>query len=611
MADRTYVIVGASLAGAKAAEALRDVGLRRAGACWSATSGSGPTSGPRCPRRSSRATSRARRPSCTRRAGTPSTTSSCGSARAVTALHRDEHEVELAGGERLGYDKVLLATGSSPRRLEVPGGDLDGIHYLRRLGESEAAARRPRRRRLAGRRRRRLDRSRGRGRCPAPRRRTSCCVEPQPTPLYGVLGREVGEVFADLHRRHGVDLRTGLGVDGFEGEDGRVTGVRTSDGDRARGVPGGGRRGHPAQHPPRRAGRPRGRQRRASSTSCCRPSDPDVYAAGDVANAWNPLLRAPGCGSSTGPTPPTRATAAGRSMAGQGEPYAKLPYFFTDQYDLSMEYHGYVATGRGRRRWCCAATRGPSRAAVARVLARRRPGPGRHERQRLGRRRRHQAAGAGPGRRRPGPAGRPRRTARRGRRTTATEWPVVTDDLPRVVTASSAWSRPTAGEVFELVADPAQQPRWDGNDNLDAADPGQRVRAVGDVFRMRTTKGNVRENHVVEFEEGRRIAWRPAEPGAGAARPPLALGARAGRRRAHPGHAHLRLDPAHRRAAPAARPRHHGAQRLHGVGGPAGRARRVRVGRPRQRGSSASTRVCCIQRAYAATVHPASTTSRW
>jgi uncharacterized protein YndB with AHSA1/START domain len=88
----------------------------------------------------------------------------------------------------------------------------------------------------------------------------------------------------------------------------------------------------------------------------------------------------------------------------------------------------------------------------------------------------------------------------------------VTDDLPRVVSAERLVAA-HAGAVFELIADPAQQPRWDGNDKLDAADPGQRVRAVGDVFRMRTTKGKVRENHVVEFEEGRRIAWLPAEPG--------------------------------------------------------------------------------------------------
>jgi uncharacterized protein YndB with AHSA1/START domain len=69
------------------------------------------------------------------------------------------------------------------------------------------------------------------------------------------------------------------------------------------------------------------------------------------------------------------------------------------------------------------------------------------------------------------------------------------------------------GQIFELIADPAQQPRWDGNDNLRAAPTGQRVRRAGDVFMMTLTTGAVRENHVVEFEEGRRIAWTPAEPG--------------------------------------------------------------------------------------------------
>jgi uncharacterized protein YndB with AHSA1/START domain len=80
---------------------------------------------------------------------------------------------------------------------------------------------------------------------------------------------------------------------------------------------------------------------------------------------------------------------------------------------------------------------------------------------------------------------------------------------PRVVTAS----RDIAASpelIFELIADPAQQPRWDGNDNLAEAPPGQRVRQVGDVFTMNLTSGSVRENQVVEFAEGRRIAWRPA-----------------------------------------------------------------------------------------------------
>lgn len=82
-----------------------------------------------------------------------------------------------------------------------------------------------------------------------------------------------------------------------------------------------------------------------------------------------------------------------------------------------------------------------------------------------------------------------------------------------MVTASRE-IRASAETLFELIADPAQQPRWDGNDNLAAAAGGQRVRAAGDVFTMTLTRGGeVRENHVVEFAEGRRIAWRPAEPG--------------------------------------------------------------------------------------------------
>ena len=83
---------------------------------------------------------------------------------------------------------------------------------------------------------------------------------------------------------------------------------------------------------------------------------------------------------------------------------------------------------------------------------------------------------------------------------------------PRVVSASREIAA-GSGPIFELIADPAAQPRWDGNDNLAAAPAGQRVRRAGDVFTMALTRGAIRENHVVEFEEGRRIAWRPAEPG--------------------------------------------------------------------------------------------------
>lgn len=97
----------------------------------------------------------------------------------------------------------------------------------------------------------------------------------------------------------------------------------------------------------------------------------------------------------------------------------------------------------------------------------------------------------------------------------AAEWfdgGVETDEAPRVVSASREIGA-SSGRIFELIADPAQQPRWDGNDNLAEAAEGQRVRSLGEVFTMTTTAGKVRENHVVEFDEGRLIAWRPAEPG--------------------------------------------------------------------------------------------------
>jgi uncharacterized protein YndB with AHSA1/START domain len=86
----------------------------------------------------------------------------------------------------------------------------------------------------------------------------------------------------------------------------------------------------------------------------------------------------------------------------------------------------------------------------------------------------------------------------------------------RVVSAARV-VRVRPEQVFDLIADPARQPEWDGNDNLGSAEPGQRVRAAGDVFVMTLSKGSVRHNHVVEFDEGRLVAWKPAEPG----KPPI------------------------------------------------------------------------------------------
>jgi uncharacterized protein YndB with AHSA1/START domain len=85
-------------------------------------------------------------------------------------------------------------------------------------------------------------------------------------------------------------------------------------------------------------------------------------------------------------------------------------------------------------------------------------------------------------------------------------------EVPHVVSASREIAA-SPERIFELIADPAVQPSWDGNDNLAWASDGQRVRQEGDVFSTTLTQGAIRENHVVEFEEGRRIAWMPSEPG--------------------------------------------------------------------------------------------------
>lgn len=81
------------------------------------------------------------------------------------------------------------------------------------------------------------------------------------------------------------------------------------------------------------------------------------------------------------------------------------------------------------------------------------------------------------------------------------------------IVAVSREIRALPERIFELIADPARQPDWDGNDNLAVAAAGQQVRCVGDVFSVTLTRGSVRDNHVVEFVEGRRIAWKPAESG--------------------------------------------------------------------------------------------------
>jgi 3-phenylpropionate/trans-cinnamate dioxygenase ferredoxin reductase subunit len=253
-------------------------------------------------------------------------------------VHRADHQIELVGGERLAYDALLLATGSSPRRVQVPGADLRGVHYLRRIGESEGL-----RDTLANGGPVAIVGAGWIGLEVAAAARHHGCdvtvVEPQSVPLAGPLGEEVGGHFARLHRAHGVDLRLGTGATGFEGQD-TVTGVRTSSGDLVA-----------AETVVVAVGIVPNTRLAASADlevldgiatdEMLQTSDPAIWAAGDVASAFHPVLgervRVEHWANAL-----NQGAAAGKAMAGKGEPYVRLPYFFTDQYDLGMEYHGHV-----------------------------------------------------------------------------------------------------------------------------------------------------------------------------------------------------------------------------------------------------------------------------
>jgi 3-phenylpropionate/trans-cinnamate dioxygenase ferredoxin reductase subunit len=260
----------------------------------------------------------------------------------VTELDRSAGQVVLAGGERVGYDRLLLTTGSVVRRLDVPGADLLGIEYLRRLPDADrisAALADGRRIVVVGAGWIGLEVA------AAARQRNAAVtiVEVLDLPLQRVLGDELGRVFADLHREHGVDLRLGTGLREFRGDGGRVTAVVLADGTELPadtvlvgvGIA-------PATALAEAAGLDvdNGVQVDAS----LRTNDPDIFAAGDVANALNPLLgtrlRVEHWANALNGGP-----AAARAMLGQQVSYDQVPYFFSDQYDLGMEYAGWAPPG--------------------------------------------------------------------------------------------------------------------------------------------------------------------------------------------------------------------------------------------------------------------------
>ncbi|MFD7491798.1 NAD(P)/FAD-dependent oxidoreductase [Streptomyces sp. NPDC059832] len=269
----------------------------------------------------------------------------------VTSLDRKARAVQLGDGTVVHYDKLLLATGAEPRRLPVPGTDLAGVHHLRRLAHADRL-----RNVLAA-----LGRDNGHlviagagwiGLEVAAAARgygaEVTVMEPEPTPLHQVVGPELGQIFTDLHSDHGVRFHFGVRLTEIIGQDGLVLAVRTDDGEE-----------HPAHDvlaaigaAPRTAlaetsglaMAPRADGGGIAVDASLRTSDPHIFAAGDVANVAHPLLgtrlRVEHWANALNSGP-----AAARAMLGQEVSYDRVPYFFSDQYDLGLEYSGWAPPG--------------------------------------------------------------------------------------------------------------------------------------------------------------------------------------------------------------------------------------------------------------------------
>jgi 3-phenylpropionate/trans-cinnamate dioxygenase ferredoxin reductase subunit len=260
--------------------------------------------------------------------------------RSAVGLDAAAREVQLDDGERIPYARLLIATGAEPRRLPVPGADLDGVLYLRTVADSDV---------LRG----RLERG---GRVvvvgagwigcevAASARQKGLEVtvlDPLGVPLERVLGTEVGAVYRDIHADQGVTMRMGTGVEAFEGS-GSVARVRTGDGDAIDcdfvvvgiGVA-------PRTALAEQAGLAVENGVLVDERLCT--SAPDVFAAGDVANELHPFygerIRVEHWGNALEQGP-----VAARAMLGREDAvYDRLPYFFSDQYDVGMEYAGYAS----------------------------------------------------------------------------------------------------------------------------------------------------------------------------------------------------------------------------------------------------------------------------
>ena len=258
---------------------------------------------------------------------------------AVTGIDRAAKEVSLADGGRLPYSKLLLTTGSSPRRLDVPGADASGVHYLRRVDDSDAikaAIEKSSRIAVIG--------AGWIGLEAASAARTAgldvTVIEVAELPLLRVLGREVAQVFADLHAANGTGMLFGAHVSEITFSNGRADGVRLADGGHIQAdavIVGVGISPNVGLAADAGLAVDNGIVVDAS----LRTSDQNIFAAGDVANAFHPHydkhLRVEHWSNAR-----HQPRAAARAMLGQEVSYDRVPYFYTDQYDLGMEYAGYV-----------------------------------------------------------------------------------------------------------------------------------------------------------------------------------------------------------------------------------------------------------------------------
>jgi 3-phenylpropionate/trans-cinnamate dioxygenase ferredoxin reductase component len=256
----------------------------------------------------------------------------------VSEIDAGRAEVAISSGERVGYDVLLLTVGAEPRRLSVPGAELDGVHYLRTAGDSDVL-----RQAFSGSPQVVVIGAGWIGSEVAASARQLgadvALVELASVPLERVLGHEVGAVFRDLHADHGVDMHFGVGVDSLEGGK-AVERVRLTDGTVL-----------PAQVvvagigvTPRTAlaeGAGLDLDNGVLVDEYLATSAERIFAAGDVANAYHPRyrtrIRLEHWSSALNQGP-----AAARNMLGEHKAYDRTPYFFSDQYDLGMEYRGWA-----------------------------------------------------------------------------------------------------------------------------------------------------------------------------------------------------------------------------------------------------------------------------